>query len=242
MDLAWPARLCRPASVRPAQSAVSEAGDLDRLDPHAPPPDPGRHRACGPRRQVVPCPAAHRRDKAHRVGRRAAAGRADPGPCPHQFLPPLLRSGQRAAPTVLPASAGARLHEGGAAMNTFTSNFAPHIEAMLEWRTSPAPAPSKWTATSSRSANHAHSSSPPSNSDPPYNANATTPQPKDKSGGRKYSTDSSTASTTKPPEPTSPASPRQRNEILQEPRLKLLTPITHITVGDFVDTLSLIHI
>ncbi len=25
---------------------------------------------------------------------------------------------------------------GGAAMNTFTSNFAPHIEAMLEWRTS----------------------------------------------------------------------------------------------------------
>src|SRR5674476_1124360 len=64
------------------------------------------------------------------------AGRADPGPRPHQFLPPLLRSGQRAAPTVLPAAAGARLHEGGAAMNTFTSNFAPHIEAMLEWRTS----------------------------------------------------------------------------------------------------------
>ena len=29
-----------------------------------------------------------------------------------------------------------RLHQGGAAMNTFTSNFAPHIEAMLEWRTS----------------------------------------------------------------------------------------------------------
>src|SRR6266540_2649778 len=109
---------------------------LDEIDPHAPPPDPGRHRSCGPRRQVVPCPAAHCRDEAHRVGRRPAVGRADPGPCPHRFLPPLLRSGQRADPPVLPAAGGVHLHQGGAAMNTFTSNFAPHMEAMLEWRTS----------------------------------------------------------------------------------------------------------
>src|SRR5262249_7012294 len=57
-------------------------------------------------------------------------------PCPHQFLRPLLRSGQRADPPVLPAAGELRLHQGGAAMSTFTSNFAPQIEAMLEWRTS----------------------------------------------------------------------------------------------------------
>ena len=59
-----------------------------------------------------------------------------PGPCPHRFLPPLLRSGQPADPPVLPAAGGVHLHQGGTAMNTFTSNFAPHIEAMPEWRTS----------------------------------------------------------------------------------------------------------
>ena len=43
-------------------------------------------------------------DKTYRVRGWAAAGRAGPGPCPHRFLPPLLRPGQRADPAVLPAA------------------------------------------------------------------------------------------------------------------------------------------
>ena len=38
----------RPGSVRPAPAAACEAGELGRLDPHAPPPGPGRHRSPGP--------------------------------------------------------------------------------------------------------------------------------------------------------------------------------------------------
>jgi integrase/recombinase XerD len=63
-------------------------------------------------------------------------GVMDPGPCPRQLLRPVLRPGQRAAPAVLPAAGPVRLHQGGTAMSTFTSNFAPQIEAMLDWRTS----------------------------------------------------------------------------------------------------------
>ena len=35
------ARLRRPGSIRPAQGAAGETGELDRLDPHAPPPGRG---------------------------------------------------------------------------------------------------------------------------------------------------------------------------------------------------------
>ena len=48
VDPARPARLRRPGSIRPAQGAAGETGELDRLDPHAPPPGPGRHRPRGP--------------------------------------------------------------------------------------------------------------------------------------------------------------------------------------------------
>ena len=48
VDPARPAGLRRPGSVRPAPAAVREAGELGRLDPHAPPPGPGRHRSPGP--------------------------------------------------------------------------------------------------------------------------------------------------------------------------------------------------
>ncbi|MFZ1438536.1 MAG: site-specific integrase [Candidatus Microthrix subdominans] len=63
--------------------------------------------------------------------------------------------------------------------------------------TATAPAPSKWTATSSQSASPAPSSSPPSNSSPPSESNATTPPKKARSAARRSSTASSTASTTK---------------------------------------------
>src|ERR1019366_3798026 len=75
--------------------------------------------------------------------RRAAAGgdrlgrRRDPaGPGQHHPPQPLLRPGQRAGPAVLPAAGRVLLHQGRAAMTTFTSSFASRIEAMLEWRTS----------------------------------------------------------------------------------------------------------
>ena len=37
---------------------------------------------------------------------------------------------------MLLAARGVHLHQGGTAISMFTSNFAPHIEAMLEWRAS----------------------------------------------------------------------------------------------------------
>jgi len=77
-----------PGKCSSAQAAVREAGRLDRIDPMRRSPGPG------PASIMPPMTAksfhALRRttgNKAHRVRGRAAAGRANPRPCSHQFLP-----------------------------------------------------------------------------------------------------------------------------------------------------------
>ena len=66
------------------------------------------------------------------------------------------------------------------------ANSAPRCTAACS-ATATALDPSRWTATSNPSANPAASSSPPSNSDPPCSGNATTPPPRAKSDGRRFS-------------------------------------------------------
>jgi len=81
----------------------------------------------------MPCGA--RRGHAHRVGGRAAAGRAGPGPCridsSRRYFALASEQIRSAACRWMSSPAPGR-----AAMNTFTSNFAPHIEGDARMRTS----------------------------------------------------------------------------------------------------------
>jgi len=110
-----------PRSVRPAQGAAGEAGELDgstlmrrRLDragiDHAARDGKSFH-ACGARR-----------DTAHRVGAGLPLAAAGPGHAA-SIPPPLLRPGQeQIRQCCLPLMSSLTRR---AAMNTFTSNFAP---------------------------------------------------------------------------------------------------------------------